>query len=411
LQTCPLGNNENCVVKIKPGSVLDIKVVPNSWKPVKQGENVTYMITVTNQGEQTATDVVLSETLPEGTTLVSFEAVDGGECHDETLTCTLPDLTPGATATVKLEINNTQAKTLVNKAIVKALEYPDDVQLTWTAVKPYLSVTLSDSPDPIVTGGNLHYTAEVELNQYAPTTTATGVQLIMQLAKGIEVKSVNTEYGVCDSSKLPTLICDLTDLSIDRPDAISRVSVDLDMLLTDPGLLLLTQEASVKANEYPTHTDRERTNIVIPEEIQVDMAFVIDVTGSMQEEINGVIKALKGFIAEIDPSDSPLIALIVFTDEVKIQAFTRDLDVLLGAVEKLKASGGGTCPEASAEALLIAVPHTKEGGYILFATDASPYADAEIEKVMALLRSKGIRFNAMITGDCSSKSDWNSLPQ
>jgi tRNA G46 methylase TrmB len=56
---------------------------------------------------------------------------------------------------------------------------------------------------------------------------------------------------------------------------------------------------------------------------------------------------------------------------------------------------------------LIAVPHTKEGGYILFATDASPYADAEIEKVMALLRSKGIRFNAMITGDCSNQSDWN----
>jgi len=410
-QTCALGNNENCTPKIKPGSVLDIKVVPNNWKPAKQGENVTYTITVTNQGEETATAVVLTDTLPESTTLVSIEAMEGGECDADTVTCTLPDLTPGATATVKLVISNAQAKSLVNKATVTANEYPDDVQITWTAVKPYLSVTLSDTPDPVSTGATLHYTADVDLNHNAPTTTATGVQLVMHLPKGVELKSLNTDYGICDSSKLPTVICELTDLSIDSPEAISHITVHTEVQLNDPGLLLLTHEATVKANEYPTHTDRERTKIAIPEGIKVDIAFVIDVTGSMQQEINGVIRALKGFIAEIEPSKAPLIALIVFTDDVKIQAFTRDLDVLLGAVEKLKATGGGTCPEASIEALLIAVPHTKEGGEILFATDASPYADAEIEKVMALLRGKGIRFNAMITGDCSNESDWNQLPE
>jgi len=412
-QTCALGNNENCSPKIKPGSVLDIKVVPNSWKPAKQGENVSYAITVTNQGEETATGVMLTDTLPEGTTLVSIEAVDGGECDADTVTCTLPDLTPGVTATVKVVISNAQSKTLINKATVTANEYPVDVQTTWTAVKPYLSVTLSDTPDPVTTGSTLHYTADVDLNQYAPTTTATGVELVMQLPKGVELKSLNTDYGVCDTSKLPTVICEITDLSIDSPDAISHITVDLDVLLNDPGLLLLTHEAKVTANEYPAHTDRERTKIAIPEDIEVDIAFVIDVTGSMQEEINGVIKALKGFIAEIkssNASNAPLVALIVFTDDVKIEAFTGDLNVLLGAVEQLKAAGGGTCPEASVEALLIAVPHTKEGGDILFATDASPYADADVEKVMALLRGKGIRFNAMITGDCTNESDWNQLP-
>ncbi|RKZ51486.1 MAG: hypothetical protein DRQ99_33160, partial [Candidatus Parabeggiatoa sp. nov. 3] len=61
-------------------------------------------------------------------------------------------------------------------------------------------------------------------------------------------------------------------------------------------------------------------------------------------------------------------------------------------------------------ALLIAVPHTKEGGDILFASDAAPYADADIEKLMALLKGKGIRLNAMITGDCSQENDLNELP-
>jgi len=103
------------------------------------------------------------------------------------------------------------------------------------------------------------------------------------------------------------------------------------------------------------------------------------------------------------------LSLVVFTDDVKVNAFTRDLKVLKSAILKLKASGGGSCPEASVEALMIALPHLKAGGDILFATDAAPYADADVEKVMTLLKAKGIRFNTMITGDCSNESDWNGL--
>ncbi|MEK8018246.1 MAG: carboxypeptidase regulatory-like domain-containing protein, partial [Candidatus Parabeggiatoa sp.] len=130
VKACAVGNDENCTVKLKPGSVLNVKVVPNSWKPA-QGENVTYTITVTNQGDEIATAVKLTDILPEGTSLVSMAALEGGECDADTVTCSLPDLPPGATATAKLVINNAQAKALVNKATVTANEYPDDVQITW----------------------------------------------------------------------------------------------------------------------------------------------------------------------------------------------------------------------------------------------------------------------------------------
>ena len=82
----------------------------------------------------------------------------------------------------------------------------------------------------------------------------------------------------------------------------------------------------------------------------------------------------------------------------------------MGAIAQLQAEGGGTCPEASVEALKIAIPHTKQGGDILFATDASPYVDANIEAVIEKLRNKGIRFNGIITGDCSQPDSWNELP-
>jgi len=410
VKSCAVGNNENCTVKLKPASVLDIKVVPNSWK-VDQGDQITYTIRVTNQGEETATAVKLTDILPEGTHLVSIEALNGGSCDADTVSCQLPDLSSGASATAKIVISNTQAKTLVNKATVTASEYPEDVQVTWTAVKPYLSVTLKDTPDPVNSGAILHYIAEVELNHNAPTTTATGIELVLHLPSGVDVKTVNTDYGLCDTSKLPTLICELSDLSIKSGQRVNSITVNVDVVLKDAGLLLLTHEASVTANEYPTHTDRERTKITIPEGIEVDIAFVIDVTGSMQEEINGVVRALEAFIAEIEPIDAPLVALVVFTDDVKVNAFTRDLKVLKSAILKLKASGGGSCPEASVEALMIALPHLKAGGDILFATDAAPYADADVEKVMTLLKAKGIRFNAMITGDCSNESDWNQLDE
>lgn len=108
---------------------------------------------------------------------------------------------------------------------------------------------------------------------------------------------------------------------------------------TATGVQITTQEAEVTTNNYPAYSTRARTEIYVPPTIQVDIAIVIDVTGSMQGEIDGVKPAVKKFIADIDPSTSPLTALIVFKDEVTVNAFTKDLTVLLKALNRLKAEG------------------------------------------------------------------------
>ncbi|MEK8021653.1 MAG: vWA domain-containing protein [Candidatus Parabeggiatoa sp.] len=170
---------------------------------------------------------------------------------------------------------------------------------------------------------------------------------------------------------------------------------------------MLIHEAQIMANEYPAHTNTGRTKIAIPHDIQVDMSIVLDMTASMTQEMKGIITALKAIIAGIDLENAPLIALITFTDEVKINAFTPDISVLLEAIERLKVSGGGSCPEASAEALNIAIPHTKKGGDILFYTDASPYDDTDVENILEQMNKRRIRFHAMITGDCSQTESGN----
>jgi uncharacterized repeat protein (TIGR01451 family) len=396
-----VGNDQNATIKFKPISLLKLSV---SAKPsrVEQGENLTYLMLVTNEGAETATGMVLTDVLPKNTTLVSMEAEDGS-CDASTLTCHLPDLGAGEQTSVTMIVNNTGNKALSNTATVKANEYPVDVQKTWTNVIPYLSVSLSDNREPLPIGERLKYSVVVNLSEKAPSD-ATGVELAMTLPNNFELKSVETDSGICELSSWPKVVCSLSDLSID-----SQATVEIAVRLLDAGQLLLRHQASVMANEYPTHKDEERTTISVSG-VDVDMVFIVDDSGSMQAEINGVKKALIEFINEIDSSQSPLMALITFKDEVTVRAFTRNLAVLLEAVKALKASGGGACEEASVEAINIGISHTKEGGLILFSTDASPYEDADVEGTIERLRNKGIRFNAMITGDCSLESSWNDMP-
>jgi extracellular elastinolytic metalloproteinase len=389
-------------------SNLAVNIVAEPRK-AQQGENVTYTITVMNGGGETATGVVLSDILPENVNLLSMKALDGGNCDVGTVSCNLPDLTTGNYARVKLVISNEQGNWLENRAQVVSNEYPTDVAEKRTNVIPHLSVDMSCKPKQVAIQNTLQCTALVELSSLAPTT-ATGVQLVITAPDNVELKSIDTDYGVCDTSEWPTVICSMTDLSVESAEATSTVTVDMDMLVIDPGLLVLKHEAKVSANEYGIYK-RNARNTIFVDGIKVDLAFVIDVTGSMQGEINGVIKALNDAIAEIDANNAPLIALVTFRDEeeVELQALTSDLDALLGVIEKLKASGGGTCHEASVEALNLVIPHVKDGGSILFATDASAYPDADIDAVIEQLRAKSISFNGMITGDCTDKNSWNDL--
>jgi uncharacterized repeat protein (TIGR01451 family) len=393
-------------------SKLKVTVVTDP-RTVKQGDNVTYIITVINGGDATATEITLTDVLPENAGLVSIEALDGGECDANTVTCTLPDLTTGNSARVKLVVSNTQAKSLLNTATVTTNEYPADVQKTRTRVIPYLAASITDSPEPLqlpLPGEErmLHYDVAATLSANAPSA-ATGVNLVMTLPKGVELQAINSDAAMCDVSNLPTITCQVTDLSVDNADSISHVTVGVDVALKDAGLLTLTLEAKLSANEYPVHTDKERTKIFIDPEYKVGLALVIDDSGSMQGEINQVKAAANKVIDTLLESGDtlPLSVLLTFGDQVKYRAVTQDVTILRDAIAKIKVSGGGTCPEASFEAISFAIPHLIEDGTILFATDASPYEGSDTDDMIARLRSNAIVFNALIFGDCSDENSWN----
>jgi uncharacterized repeat protein (TIGR01451 family) len=381
---------------------------------VYQGDTLTYTITVTNYGEMMATGITLTDQLPEGASLVSADILEGGNCtaNDEqnSVTCGLPDLAKNRSATVKIkaQVDQITRQTVLNTVTLNSNEYPAEVMKTWNTFRPYLSVYIKDDRDPIQPNQTLHYTIDVELSHYA-SQSATGVTLVSYLPDGVELKSVQTEYGSCDTSAFPKITCEIVDLDVSTADSISHITVGISVILRDPGLLLLVHEAQVTANEYPMNFNRERTEVDIGEGF-VDMVFLVDETGSMQQEINGVIKAIRQLVDELDGTTAPWLALVSFKDEVVLKAATQNLDLFEQALMSLEAEGGGTCPEAAIEALSIAIPHVKSGGTIFLATDASPYEDADVEGVIESLRDSGIRFNPVVTGDCSEQDSWNQLP-
>lgn len=102
--------------------VADLSISKSdSPDPVKVGNSLTYMVTVTNNGPGTATDVTLTDTLPAGVTLVSASA----GCNEAggVVTCDAGTLNNGNAATVMIVVRPTApSKALTNTAQVAANE-------------------------------------------------------------------------------------------------------------------------------------------------------------------------------------------------------------------------------------------------------------------------------------------------
>lgn len=137
------------------------------------------------------------------------------------------------------------------------------------------------------------------------------------------------------------------------------------------------------------------------------IAFVIDNTGSMGGEIEGVRQALTLFVDMLRILDLPVnpkIEVVSFWDDVSHGAASNDLDVIQTQINAMGAWGGGDCPEASAQALASAAKNMPKGGTIIFATDASPHKGYDLAGIKTALRAKGITLNQIVTGDCEASS-------
>jgi uncharacterized repeat protein (TIGR01451 family)/fimbrial isopeptide formation D2 family protein len=116
----PLNNTATAEVEVAPAADLQIKKTA-APAIVKVGENVTYTLVVTNNGPDTAKNVVVNDDLPAGEKYVSNTA----SCTlvSQEVTCKLSELANGKEFTIRLvvEIEGSLAKsTVVNSAHVSS---------------------------------------------------------------------------------------------------------------------------------------------------------------------------------------------------------------------------------------------------------------------------------------------------
>ncbi|HEX6097618.1 MAG TPA: hypothetical protein VF432_14920 [Thermoanaerobaculia bacterium] len=138
---------------------------------------------------------------------------------------------------------------------------------------------------------------------------------------------------------------------------------------------------------------------------QRDVAFVIDDTGSMSTDLAGVKTTVNSLVDSIsDGDESPRFGLWTFKDSTTYRGTTCDPEEMKAKVRPLFASGGGDCPEMANSAQLAAASAIAKGGQILVATDASARDPEIAPTLLAVVQSKNIDINVILTGNCTSDS-------
>jgi uncharacterized repeat protein (TIGR01451 family) len=175
--------------------------------PVNAGTNLTYTITVTNNGPDAATSASWTDTLPTGTTYVSLPAVAGWSCTTPAVgaggmvSCSNPSFAVGSavfTLTVAVDPSVTAGTVISNTATATSATAEGNpgnesgTATTTVATSADLSVAKVDSPDPVNAGANLTYTITVT---NAGPSSAASVDLSDTLPAGTTFVSLSHPGG------------------------------------------------------------------------------------------------------------------------------------------------------------------------------------------------------------------------
>lgn len=138
----------------------------------------------------------------------------------------------------------------------------------------------------------------------------------------------------------------------------------------------------------------------------VRLAFVVDDTGSMSNEISAVRQILTNIIDNRIAAGGPFprTAVISFKDNVTRRVVSNLPATVQATVNTLSAGGGGDCPESSNSALMTAGRILANGGRAILFTDADSRSDGPTrESVVSYYRSRGMSMSTLLSATCSEE--------
>ncbi|HEY6173471.1 MAG TPA: hypothetical protein VIX73_03465 [Kofleriaceae bacterium] len=162
-------------------------VLTASPSPVPAHATLTYTIGVTNLGPRDATNLVVTNRLPDGDVQYLGATGIGWTCAlaGQIVTCTRPLLIAGVAPSIAIQITTPPVHgTLVDQATVTAttadLDLDNNTATDTTSVfdSADLSVATSETPNPVRIGTSLSYTLSVANNGPTPATAVTVVDTL-----------------------------------------------------------------------------------------------------------------------------------------------------------------------------------------------------------------------------------------
>ncbi len=186
--------------------------------------------------------------------------------------------------------------------------------------------------------------------------------------------------------------------------AIQEYEIDLSekkIEINNFGILRISEVVLVLSNGERTDDSLE---FKYSASLAKPIAFIIDDTGSMGDEIGGVKTVVLTKIDQFTATgDLYQYTLITYKDYVHYRGQTTEPEVIKGWVSSLFASGGGDCPEAGYDAL-DKCAEMAPGSEAWWMTDADSHGGwTRLFATVVKLKLAQVEVHSVIMGDCSGE--------
>lgn len=219
----PDSTNNQAQESINVFAVSDLSIDKTGPANAVAGTDIVYNLSITNNGPSTAQGVVINDVVSTEVQILSVAGSDGATCNAGVpghaalpTTCSYGTLAPAAVRTMTLTVRVLPGTLgpIHNDARVTSPTFDDDLSdnldtvATTVTGSADLSITKSDSPDPVVAGTQLTYTITVH---NAGPSTAQDVKLTDAIPAGTSFVSGVDGNGatVCALVQTGTVVCDL----------------------------------------------------------------------------------------------------------------------------------------------------------------------------------------------------------
>jgi uncharacterized repeat protein (TIGR01451 family) len=270
----PANNTASQVTVVNAPSDLAL-ALSASPSPVPAASTLTYTIGVTNLGPRDATNLVVTDRLPDGDVLFLGASGIGWTCAlaGQIVTCTRPLLLVGAAPSITIQIKTPDvAGTLIDTASVSAstadLDLANNAATDTTGVfdSADLSIIASDSPDPVRIGTEVTYTLSVA---NSGPTAATEISVVDTLPVGTTFVSASGAGWACGNLGR-VVTCTMASLGIaSSAPAISIVAIAPDAAGT------IANTATVGSSTFDPATANNATTITTLANLFADLSVAL----------------------------------------------------------------------------------------------------------------------------------------